>query len=204
MEDVMTDLEHQLRECLSQHADGVPDNSTLLRAVRTRSRELARRDYATGAVAVALVTGGIAVGADALVGSSTSSSPPATLHVSPAASSSPTAAARSAINHNLVLLRCKAGYVPKLGARHANLLEHVGATSLPAIIHRRFSLDGTGKQPVAIDYLKVVGHHGTERVLALEQVRSNGHVAWQLSVEHSPSSFTSQRAKFLGCAPRQP
>jgi hypothetical protein len=85
----VTDLEHQLRDCLSRHAQDARIAADLPGGVQQRSRQLARRGPTAAVFAVVPIAAAVVIGAASLAGSPTPSRPQA-LHVRPAASSSPT------------------------------------------------------------------------------------------------------------------
>jgi hypothetical protein len=203
MEDTVTDLETQLRDCLSRHADTVFSGAGLSTEVRNRSHQLARKRHGAVVFTVVPLTAAAIVGGISLSGSS---SHPQRVQVRPLASSTPSATpAKHPVGRTLSVTVCPKNTVPKLRARNGAISDHVRRpTSTPAFIRHDIRISGTNIQKLAtINYLRVVGHRPTGPLLAIETVHRNGRRDWTLNIEHSPDQFTTYKSLFLGCAPRK-
>lgn len=200
----MADLEHQLRDCLSRHADTATAAPGLSTAAKARSHRLTRRAHVTAALAIVPVTAGTAVGVVSLANAASHGGPQRLqTRVTSAASPSTTPTTTSGPS-TIAWTECPKNLVPRLKAKDGSLK---GITNRPvsmsAIIRRNVHIHGSNTQGLkSIDYLRVVGHKPSGKVLAIEVVPRNGKVKWTLVVEHSPNSFSSHPATFLGCAPK--
>lgn len=201
----MTDLETQLRDCLSRHAAAADVSADLAVATRLRSRQLSHRRNAATVMAIVPVTAVIVIGAVALGGTSSRSSE---LLVRPLASStavSPTAPMTSP--HGLS--NCKAGTVPDVAPLSRQRFFTSGGpqtvTDLLHFLRQRFNLKlasvawvvGNDNKRFDISGSPANRHEQLLKVV----IRGRHHQPRQIwfVLVHHDNKLLAERARFLGC-----
>jgi hypothetical protein len=198
----VTDLESQLRDCLSRHADDALPRNEMLRGARDRSRQLGRHRQSAAVVAMIPVTAGVVGGAVALAGGSAQ---PQAVHVrtlaSISASPSPTMAAHPGPKW-LSLHHCKAGEEPSLhinpgerseSGRQLRSLSDVIRSSSHLHGARAYGIVGTGG-------FVLNGHRPGRNVMAYEVLTSRERT-WMVAISHPKQGWATYHATFIGCAP---
>jgi hypothetical protein len=189
----MTDLETQLRDCLSRHATDAATQIDLLSETRARSRQLSRRRGTATVVAIVPITAAVVVGSMSLVGSPAGQDQ---IHVRPLASpsTSPTPATPPQETG------CDAGTVPNL---HELGLTGAGGHSQTATIRSLFHRHDQGVNayyilggltPFLVDGQAPAAHS----VAMVATTAQHQHVWFILSAPKDDRSDV-YAAKFLGC-----
>jgi hypothetical protein len=198
----VTDLETQLRECLSRHAEAAGVPADLARATRLRSRQLSRRRSTATVVAIVPVTAAIVFGAVTLSG--TSSRAPE-LQVRPLASS--TAPRPTPAQHGPS--RCNASTaanVALVGRQH--FLAPGGpqtVRNLLHFLHHRFNvklasvawLVSGAKERFEISGSPAAAHQALFRVTVRDR-QDQRRELWFVLSQHN-NKLLAERARFLGC-----
>lgn len=201
----MTDLETQLRDCLSRHAEAVDVRPDLAVTTRVRSRQLSRRRSAATVVAIVPITAAIVIGAVALSGGS-SHSPE--LRVQPVASSTATPPTAPVTAQHGVR-ECKPGTVADVAPVTRNRFLAPGGpqtvTNLLHVLHQRFDLKvkaaawslNRGNQGFEISGSPA----GAGKFLFNVAVQSQQHVRHQFwfVLVHRHHKLVAEQVRFLGC-----
>jgi hypothetical protein len=201
----MTNLESQLRDCFSRHAGDVTASPTLASGVRTRSRQMSKRNQTAAALAIVPVTAGVVGGAVAIGHHGSASHPTNTakIHVAATASKTPSKTPTTKPSNPKIFFKlktCPVGQSVKLRARDGSAVIGHGAPSTHLVITRAFHMGADASKIKALYYLADTNSKG--RIKGVEMVKRNGTRHWSTVSRSSDGTLTSHPATFLGCVKR--
>jgi hypothetical protein len=202
-EAAVSDLESQLRECLTRHAETATSAPDAEAVTRTRRRRTHRRRQAAAVGAMIPLTAGVVIAATVLPGSSATRG---SQTVSVGTSPTPTRVRPTPTTGRVSYLvrPCRQGSRPDV--RVAGRVRHPSAAAIRSqrdyIRQDVRHFHGRIKQFAGISRtLTVDGRHASPHELFVEVELANGHHSLQLVRTHSGRPWTVYNVKLLGCVP---
>jgi hypothetical protein len=199
------DLETQLRDCLTRHAEHAETPLGLLSSTRARSRQLSRRRNTVAVASVVPVTAAVVLGAAAVSGSFAGGSGG---RVQPGTSTSPSASPSIEPTTTTAQPACAGGTVPNVALTSNDqqswpVTPHTVTVNLPVLtgLTHRIHAVVSFSQLTPSQFMVSGAAPATDQDLLAVVVRNKDHSLSRLwfSEQRGASTTTTDDATFLGC-----